>query len=50
MTTSTPFRGKRNESSYLTIIAEKIAAIKQVPLDLVNKITSENATEIFTNS
>ncbi|MBS1757046.1 MAG: TatD family hydrolase [Bacteroidetes bacterium] len=45
-----PFRGKRNESSYLTIIAEKIAAIKQVPLDLVNKITSENATEIFTNS
>lgn len=45
-----PFRGKRNESSYLTIIAEKIAAIKQVPLDLVNKITSENATGIFTNS
>ena len=30
--TPVPFRGKRNESSYIKIIAEKLAAIKNISL------------------
>lgn len=42
-----PYRGKRNESSYLKIIAEKIAAIKNITLDEVAEVTTGNAKEIF---
>lgn len=42
-----PFRGKRNESSYTTIIAEKLAEIYALPIDTVAQITSENAKFIF---
>lgn len=42
-----PFRGKRNESSYLTRVAEKIAIIKEVPLSKVAEQTTENALQIF---
>jgi TatD DNase family protein len=42
-----PFRGKRNESSYLKYIAAKIAAIKQVPVEEVASITTANAEKIF---
>ena len=42
-----PFRGKRNESAYVRIVAEKLAEIKQIPLSEVAKITSENAMRIF---
>lgn len=45
--TPVPFRGKRNESSYLKYIAAKIAAIKQVPLEEVASITTANAEKIF---
>ena len=44
-----PFRGKRNESSYLLNIAEKLAEAKRVPIEEVARITSENAEKIFNN-
>jgi TatD DNase family protein len=42
-----PFRGKRNESSYLNLIAEKIAEIHQVSFSQVAAITTANAVEMF---
>jgi len=42
-----PYRGKRNESSYVTLVAEKLATIYQKPLGEIAKITSENANTIF---
>jgi TatD DNase family protein len=44
-----PFRGKRNESAYIPIIAEKIAQIKNITIEEVASITSKNAEEIFGN-
>lgn len=48
--TPVPFRGKRNESSYLTYIIAKIASIKAVSNEEVARITTENARLIFENS
>jgi TatD DNase family protein len=45
--TPVPFRGKRNESSYLKYIIEKIALIKQVPVEEVAAVTTSNAQKIF---
>ncbi len=45
--TPVPFRGKRNESSYLTYIAEKIAEVKEITVKEVAVTTSENALKIF---
>lgn len=42
-----PFRGKRNESSYLIHIAEKLVDIYQVPLSKIEEITTENAKKLF---
>ncbi len=42
-----PFRGKRNESSYLKFIAEKLATIKNVSLEEVESVTTFNAENIF---
>jgi len=42
-----PFRGKRNDPQYLRIIAEKIASIKNISLELVASITTTNANQIF---
>jgi TatD DNase family protein len=42
-----PYRGKRNESSYLPLIAAKVAEIKKCSLLDVATITSANAKEIF---
>ena len=42
-----PFRGKRNESSYLTYIAEKLAQVKNVTVEEIAEITSANAEKIF---
>ena len=44
-----PHRGKRNESAYIPIIAQKIADIKQVTLEEVASITTQNALDIFEN-
>ena len=45
--TPVPFRGKRNESSYIKIIAEKLAEIKNVSLEEVAFVTTANAEKIF---
>jgi TatD DNase family protein len=42
-----PYRGKRNESSYIPIIAEKIAALTHTKIDEVASKTTNNAREIF---
>ena len=44
-----PYRGKRNESAYIPIIAQKIADIKKITVEEVAAITSANAEEIFEN-
>ncbi|MDE3125640.1 MAG: TatD family hydrolase [Bacteroidota bacterium] len=45
--TPVPFRGKRNESAYLTYIAEYLATVKKVSLADVAAITTANAEKIF---
>ena len=42
-----PFRGKRNESKYLTKIAEKIAEIKNMTIKEIAEITTTNAKKLF---
>lgn len=45
--TPVPFRGKRNESSYLQYIAQAIANCKNITLEEVANITSTNAEKLF---
>ena len=45
--TPAPFRGKPNESSYLTYIAAKIAELKNTNIAEIAKITTENSKDIF---
>ena len=45
--TPVPFRGKRNESSYLTYVAAKIAEIKGVTIEEVALATTNNSKKIF---
>lgn len=42
-----PFRGKRNESAYLLKVAEKLAEIYSVPLEVVARETTANASKVF---
>ncbi len=42
-----PYRGKRNESSYLIYVAEKLAEIKGVSTESIAEITTANALKIF---
>ena len=42
-----PMRGKRNESSYIRHVAQKIADVKMVSIEEVGKETSKNARAIF---
>ena len=42
-----PFRGKRNESSYLKLIAEQVAAILGLPLKDLGELTNRNAFGVF---
>lgn len=42
-----PHRGKRNESSFLPFIAEKLSDIYAVSLDKVAEITTKSALELF---
>jgi len=45
--TPVPFRGKRNESSYLKYIVEKVAEVKEIRVEEAAAITTENAKKIF---
>ncbi|MBC7650633.1 MAG: TatD family hydrolase [Deinococcales bacterium] len=42
-----PFRGKRNESSYLPYILEKLADTKQISIEEMAGITTTNAERMF---
>ncbi len=42
-----PYRGKRNEPGRTRYVAEKLAEILQVPLELVASKTTENASRLF---
>jgi len=42
-----PHRGKRNESSYIRIIAQKLADVKGISLEEVAEFTTANALGIF---
>ncbi len=42
-----PYRGKRNEPSYLPLIAEKIGQIRGIPSDVVAEQTASNAIQLF---
>ena len=45
--TPVPFRGKRNESTYLTYVAEKLSSIYECSIDEIAKKTTTNAHEVF---
>ncbi|MFJ7640568.1 MULTISPECIES: TatD family hydrolase [unclassified Peribacillus] len=42
-----PFRGKRNEPSYVKLVAEQIADIKQLSVEEVSQATTSNAKKLF---
>ena len=45
--TPVPFRGKRNESSYIKYIAEKLAEVKKITIEELAAITTANAERLF---
>ena len=45
-----PYRGKRNESSYIVFVAEKLAEIKEITIEEVAAKTTANAKRIFGKS
>jgi TatD DNase family protein len=42
-----PHRGKRNQPSYLSLIAQKIADLRECPIEAIIDITTENANTLF---
>ena len=42
-----PFRGKRNESSYIIYVLEKLSEIYGISNEKIAEITSENAKKVF---
>lgn len=42
-----PYRGKRNESSYLNLIADRLAKVYETSSDVVKMQTKENAKRLF---
>ncbi len=45
--TPLPYRGKRNEPSYTSFIAEELSRLWDIPMNEVQQITSINAARIF---
>lgn len=45
-----PFRGKRNESANIIYVAERIAELRQMPLDAFGAATTANALKLFGKS
>ncbi|MDP4291301.1 MAG: TatD family hydrolase [Bacteroidota bacterium] len=45
--TPVPYRGKRNESAYISMVAQKISQLKDIPYADVCRITTENAIKLF---
>lgn len=45
--TPEPHRGKRNDSSYVKFVAEKVAEIKEISFEKVAEVTLNNAKKLF---
>ena len=45
--TPVPFRGKRNEPVYTKYVAEEVARIKEISVEEVIRVTTENAKKIY---
>jgi len=45
--TPEPFRGKRNEPSYVRYTAQKVAEVKKVSFEKVAEVTTENAMRVY---
>ena len=45
--TPVPFRGRRNESSHIPLIAAKIADLKELPIEEIAAVTTSNARNLF---
>ncbi|WP_071393081.1 TatD family hydrolase [Bacillus tuaregi] len=42
-----PYRGKRNEPAYVRLVAEQIAELKEISVEEVERMTTENAKKLF---
>jgi len=42
-----PFRGKRNECSYLKYVVEKLSEIKNISKNEIERVTTDNAKKLF---
>ena len=42
-----PFRGKRNESSYILKVLEKLSEIYGLPIEKIAEITTQNSKDVF---
>jgi TatD DNase family protein len=42
-----PFRGKRNECAYIKYVAQKLAELKQMTIEEVASVTTQNAKRLF---
>lgn len=45
--TPVPYRGKRNESSYLVYVAQKVAELHGIDMETVANITTANSKKVF---
>ncbi|MCM2991146.1 TatD family hydrolase [Bacillus safensis] len=45
--TPVPFRGKRNEPSYVKYIAEQIAELREISFEQLAELTTKNAKKVF---
>lgn len=43
----TPYRGKRNESSYITLVVDKLVDIYGLTFEEIAKITTQNSKDVF---
>jgi TatD DNase family protein len=42
-----PYRGKRNECGYILYVAQKLAELKGIPVNEIDAITTDNASNLF---
>jgi TatD DNase family protein len=42
-----PHRGKRNEPAFVRHVAERIAAVRELPVEELIAVTGENAERVF---